>query len=429
MSTKGPAKSVGVVIPLFNHEDYIAQALQSVIEQGEIVGQILVIDDGSQDDSLQVAQAVDDSRIRVIAQANQGAHAAINRGIAELDKGCEWVAILNSDDYYLAGRLQKCVAKLSASDGGQLAISALQLVDEHGQGLAAEHSRNRWYQAVRSLFSKQLSKAEYLGVANVAVTTSNFVGRRSWFEEHPFQDYRYVHDYRTLLDAAFADVLQILDEPLLAYRVHGSNTIDEGIRRLTTEVLQMNLELAADYAQRIKDDPQLRRNYCDYQRMAWSNISSYRQDTMQCLMAGLAAAAGTDGRQQGLAALTAEAYPELAVFPNKRLVGPDGTLDLPGETSGLAERLTRQEDKYSRLKETVDHAKYLIKLQQTLFSSKWLALGRMLGCLPKLPRVNMTTAPGQTEQLLAALSDSLWFKLGKLAGSKSVRKLAEMTGA
>ncbi len=416
--------SVGVVIPLYNHEDYIAQAVESVLAQGTIVRQVLVIDDGSRDNSLAAARAITDERVRVISQENAGAHATINRGIAELDPGCDWVAILNSDDYYYPGRLQKCVSMLQSEPQSNLVVTALDLIDDDGVVLTHEHPRYRWYRAVRSLFNMDLSTAERLGVANFAVTTSNFVVRRSWFNDHQFRNYRYVHDYRALLDAAFADSVLFLDEALLAYRVHASNTIDEGTPKLLREVLRMNLDLAADYAEQISTQPNFRRNFSDYQRMAWSSISSYRQDVMQCLNAGLAARVSEAERKELVANLSEEYFPELKISPNKRLVNKEGKLELPGETSGLAERLAEREAKYSRLKEADSVKSQIFDFQQTVLRSRWLAFGRIIGALPGVKVAANCKDQETFDRTIAAIGRSLWVGCGKLLGSKGCRQIS-----
>ena len=98
---------ISVVIPLFDHEKYIEEAIQSVFEQQVDRIEIIVIDDGSQDRSSDVVSAMHDRRIRFYSQENKGAHEAINRGI-RLAEG-KYIAILNSDDLYCPDRLAKCL--------------------------------------------------------------------------------------------------------------------------------------------------------------------------------------------------------------------------------------------------------------------------------------------------------------------------------
>ena len=420
----------GVVIPLYNHERYVVDAVESALAQGALVSRVIVVDDGSTDGSLAAVRGIADSRVRVISQPNAGAHAAINHGIAELEDDCEFAAVLNSDDLYRAGRIERCVAALDGAPSAALAVSALDMIDEEGNRLPPDHSRVNWYRATKSLLAMDLTMSERLGVANFAVTTSNFVGRRRWLREHPFRAYRYVHDYRSLIELAFADALLFLDEPLLSYRVHDTNTIDEDVRRLVGEVLAMNLDLAADHAEVLVGDRALRKRFCDYQRMAWSNISSYRQDTMQCLLAQLALAFDPERRRQLLERFDHDHFPEMSLSPNKRMVARGGTLDLPGETSGLAERLAASEAEKRRMKAAESRRKLLLRLHKSALRSRWLAIGRLLGVAPRLYRVDEQVEPGALASLSREAAGSRWLAAGALLGSRSCRRLLkELTNA
>ncbi len=90
---------ISVIIPVYNTGKYLRPCIESVINQTYQNLQIILVDDGSRDDSLSVCReyADKDSRIVVIAKENGGVSSARNRGILEA-KG-EWISFIDSDDY------------------------------------------------------------------------------------------------------------------------------------------------------------------------------------------------------------------------------------------------------------------------------------------------------------------------------------------
>ena len=97
-----------IIIPLYNKEGSIAQALDSVMAQECQDFEVVVVDDGSTDAGAAVVENYGDPRIRLVRQENAGVSAARNRGIEEA-KG-EYVAFLDADDVWMPGFLSEIVA-------------------------------------------------------------------------------------------------------------------------------------------------------------------------------------------------------------------------------------------------------------------------------------------------------------------------------
>ena len=92
---------VSVVIPVYNGECYLASALQSIFEQDYHPFEIIVVDDGSDDDTAKIARSF--REIRYIYQSNQGAAAARNAGVGAA-RG-ELIAFLDADDIWVPNKL------------------------------------------------------------------------------------------------------------------------------------------------------------------------------------------------------------------------------------------------------------------------------------------------------------------------------------
>ena len=109
---------VSVVIPCYNYGRFLSTAVDSVLSQRDVDVDVIVVDDASTDDSVEVAKrlAAKDSRIRVIAhEANAGPVATFNRGLAAA-KG-EYLVRLDADDLLTPGSLRRAVDLLQSHDG------------------------------------------------------------------------------------------------------------------------------------------------------------------------------------------------------------------------------------------------------------------------------------------------------------------------
>lgn len=100
---------VSVIIPVYNAEKYIAQCLQSVIDQTLQEIEIIIVNDGSIDNSLQIVKDFQnkDKRIKIIDQENRGAGNARNTGMSEA-KG-KYLSLLDVDDFLNCQCWKKCM--------------------------------------------------------------------------------------------------------------------------------------------------------------------------------------------------------------------------------------------------------------------------------------------------------------------------------
>lgn len=127
METVAPAApSFSVVMPCYNAAAHLARSVGSVLAQTEPGWELIVVDDGSTDNSRDLVAAFNDSRIRLVAQANQGASAARNRGVAEA-RG-EFLAFLDADDVWAPEFLAQLSTALRARPDAALAYCGWQNV-------------------------------------------------------------------------------------------------------------------------------------------------------------------------------------------------------------------------------------------------------------------------------------------------------------
>jgi glycosyltransferase involved in cell wall biosynthesis len=94
-----------IVIPLYNKENFIKKTIQSALDQTIQEFEVIIIDDGSTDNSLRKVEEFNDKRIRVFKQKNKGASAARNKGV-ELSNH-KWIAFLDADDIWYHNHLEE----------------------------------------------------------------------------------------------------------------------------------------------------------------------------------------------------------------------------------------------------------------------------------------------------------------------------------
>ena len=129
---------VSVVIPAYNVSRFIDDAIQCVLAQTFTDFELIIVNDGSTDDTLARCQRYDDPRIRVVDQQNRGLAGARNSGIREA-RG-EFVALLDADDLWLDTKLARHVEHLRAQPDLGVSYSASRFMSEDGELLALYQS-------------------------------------------------------------------------------------------------------------------------------------------------------------------------------------------------------------------------------------------------------------------------------------------------
>lgn len=130
MSTAAP--KVSVVMASYNHEAFVREAIESVLSQSYQDFELVITDDGSTDGTVKAIQGVADPRIRLnVFGENRGACVAVNDALTRA-RG-NYIAVLNSDDYFLPGKLEKQVAFLDANPGVGAVFGLPQFINQHGE--------------------------------------------------------------------------------------------------------------------------------------------------------------------------------------------------------------------------------------------------------------------------------------------------------
>lgn len=121
---------ISVIMPVYNVEAYIAEAIESVLAQTMANFELLIIDDGGDDRSIEIASGYHDPRIRIISQCNRGLAGARNSGIRHAR--ADLIAFLDSDDRWVPEKLMLHMIHMKASPNVGLSYAGSRFIDEQG---------------------------------------------------------------------------------------------------------------------------------------------------------------------------------------------------------------------------------------------------------------------------------------------------------
>jgi glycosyltransferase involved in cell wall biosynthesis len=203
---------VSVVIPTYNSAGLLREAIQSVLSQIYSDFEVVVIDDGSTDNTESVARSFGD-RVSYLKQENKGAGAARNHGIKR-SRG-EYVAFLDSDDLWLPGKLAEQIPLLDRDPELGLVYSDWAVVAEQGEALPS-YLRN--LPAASGYVFDELVQCGF-------ILTSGTVVRRSCFDDVGYFDetLSIAQDYDLWLRICYRWKIALVNKPLVIKRNRDGN--------------------------------------------------------------------------------------------------------------------------------------------------------------------------------------------------------------
>lgn len=203
---------VSVIIPAYNATRTLQETVQSALSQTMSDFEIIIVDDGSSDDTLEVARSIEDERVRVLTQPNGGVAAARNAGIRAASG--KYVALLDADDLWVPHKLERQLEVLESGQDVYAVQSGATFVNDSLEVLS-----------VRLCFPTQNALLETLLFQNMQANMSNLVIARHKFDEMGYFDTQLeiLEEWDMAIKVARHCNLVSLEESLLLYRVHAGN--------------------------------------------------------------------------------------------------------------------------------------------------------------------------------------------------------------
>ena len=245
------SKLISVVVPSYNHSKFIRACLESIVNQTYPQIEIVIVDDGSKDDSVEIIKSfvkehegVKGRTFRTYFRTNHGAYRSINFGVEK--SSASVIAILNSDDLFHPERLEHLSQPIFAGKT-EFAMSLVEFIDDDAKLIPAIDKRCAWYLPKIGMRHAMPSTSLALFLHPLQVTSGNLVFTRNLFNElKGFRDYDWCHDYDFTMRATLLTEPILVSRKLLSYRYHGTNTISS-IDRERARFRQEGRRILEDY--------------------------------------------------------------------------------------------------------------------------------------------------------------------------------------
>jgi len=233
------SEEVGVVITCYNEQEYISDAIESVLNQTafDAIREIVVVDDGSSDDSKAVTRPYADSypKLRYIYQENKGLAVARNTGIRNTTGA--YIALLDGDDLWLEQKLEKQLAFLDGNPEVGLLYTDFYVFNGGERRVYARHFDREDEDTLEQLF---LHGGPI--IPSTAIITRNCLQKVGLFDP----ELRRAQDTELWLRIAHDWPVHHIGEPLIRKRNHG-NSLGADAEKKSAYLLQITEKIAQRY--------------------------------------------------------------------------------------------------------------------------------------------------------------------------------------
>jgi glycosyltransferase involved in cell wall biosynthesis len=235
-----------VVIPCYNYARFLDAAIRSALAQRDAGTEVIVVDDGSTDDTTAVARL--HREVQLIRQPRRGVSDARNAGLHA--SRCEWIVFLDADDILLPDAVATGAGYLASNPEALLAAGRCRLIDRDGAELSAH-----WAPPPSCGHYRMLLSTNFIWTPGAALMRRSAVMASGGFcPDHPA-----AADYALYLRLARRGPFICHDRHVVMYRQHGANMSKDGVEMLRATLAVLGSErpfvpreLASDYRKSLR---------------------------------------------------------------------------------------------------------------------------------------------------------------------------------
>ena len=257
---------VSVVIPVYNSEKYLEECLDSILEQTYENIEIIAVDDGSEDSSLDILKRY--SKVHIFPQENQGLASSLNLGVSKI-KG-NWLKWFSPDDIMYPYTIETLVGEAKKHSDNTIFYSNWNIIDDVGKILREFHESN--YNELSTFdYNVRLLDGQQINVNTTLISTH-------LLEKCTIRELAdpVAIDYDFFLHSAllYSTRFHLISKPLVKYRVH------------TDQLSHKNISKTLDYIQEIRNeiltqlDDSLQNKYTD-ELLRYQKIKPVKRKTIE----------------------------------------------------------------------------------------------------------------------------------------------------
>lgn len=241
---------ISVIIPVYNVERYIEECLRSVCNQTLKDIEILCINDGSTDNSLEILKsfAQNDNRVIIIDQQNAGVSAARNKGL-ELSKG-EYISFVDSDDYIKPDFLEKLYNKATETEADIVACGVTYL--ENGNFNAQNHLHKQTFKTGKDIITTINDKFSFMS----SVVIWNKLYSANLIKKHNIkfvENCRFEDNHFTFITIAIANKIALEPSTEYIYRIINNSFMSDIFNsKKLFDIIKIMDNLKLDIQEKIK---------------------------------------------------------------------------------------------------------------------------------------------------------------------------------
>ena len=240
---------VSVVIPMYNVEKYIEECINSVLNQTYHHFEVILVDDGSMDNTLNIVNKFNDPRIRIVRQTNRGLSGARNTGI-DVARGI-YIALLDADDYWAPTKLAKHVKHLNSRPNVGISYSPSLFISEEGDLLGVGQ-----FPKLKNITKQHVFCRNPIGNGSSPVIRRSLLSQVSFFGENR-DEYRRMYFNENLRQSEDIELwtrialstewkFEGISSPLTYYRVNNAGLSADTDKQFASWKHAVNLNVSSD---------------------------------------------------------------------------------------------------------------------------------------------------------------------------------------